>query len=124
MIKVDNKFYFVRTKQLNVRNFYKHMGIIPKTYMASIVYRLFEYFFGNAICLKKEYIEYYKKEFGTYAQYLSQKHNLFQGEIELFSNKNVYYKDLTSFPDLNLPEILREEDIKESIVSFEKEYTT
>ena len=88
--------------------------------MANVATRLYEYFYANSISLKKEYRKYYKQEFNTFGEFLSQKHNLFPFEIKCFLHKRSYYKDLSITPDLNIAELMNDEAISKAVLSFEK----
>lgn len=120
MLKIDEKLFFVKTAKLNKCNFRKYLGIKRKTYMNTVVIRLFDYHFANAISLRKEYRKYYRKEFTTFDSFLAQRHNLFPAEIEDFAQKRIFYKDLSITSDLNIVELMNDEIISKAFWAFEE----
>jgi len=92
--------------------------------MSHIANRLFEYYYANSTSLRREYRLYYKKEFETFNDYLMQKHNLLQSEIELLLHRKARYKDLTINSELYLDELMNDEAIHAAVTSFGKECST
>jgi len=117
---INEKIYFIKTKGLNKSAFRKYLGVRRKTYMDNVMVRLFSYYYSNATSLKKEYRKYYKKEFATFEEFLSQKHNLTPNEIERLL-ENAYYKDLSIVPDYDIAELMNDDTISSAVLSFAKE---
>lgn len=118
MIKIDDKVYFKKNMRFNKRAFLRTIGIRRKGYMSRVATRLFEYYFANSISLRKEYRKYYRKEFHSYELFLSQRHNLFNPEIELLKTGRGYYKDLSTSADPHISDLMEDESIRDAVLLF------
>lgn len=97
-----DEIYFQKSR----RNSYKAMMnffIIRKhTYFSYFFHRLYNELFCNSTNLYSEYKKYYKKEFESYNDFLLNKCNLFDYELNNFSNiKKIHHKNF-SFADDNV----------------------
>lgn len=111
--------YYKSCKALTKRAFRKYLKLGKNSYVSSIFDRMLDYFTDNAIKLYREYDRYYKKEFKTFKVFLEIKHNLPDDRIEMFCNKNSYYKRYDEMPEKNIDNIFYDnDDIKNLLFSF------
>lgn len=61
------------------------------SYAASIIEKKYETYFGNAVCLRKLYRKYYKKEFLAFNTFLAQKFCLLPNQISIFPTDKIFY---------------------------------
>lgn len=92
MIKIDNKIFFIRTKNMSKKKFLKQFYVKNNTYLYNLYCRLYSYIAGNAINLFKEYKLYYSKEYSTFKIFLSEHYNIPDNIIESFDNRKSFYK--------------------------------
>jgi len=93
MIDTGNYIFYNKNSIFKKSYFFNILGVISKSYIGSIISRIYDYYFINSRSLNKEYRKYYRKEFNTFEDYLNKKHNLFKYEIDKLNNKNVYYSE-------------------------------
>ncbi|OPY60241.1 MAG: hypothetical protein A4E56_02817 [Pelotomaculum sp. PtaU1.Bin065] len=123
MLKKNSEIYYIKSFGFNKNNFIKWFKVIRKSYMGSIIERLFDYYFSNSLSLYSEYRKYYRNEFDSFNKYLSCKHNLFPEEIEALSSKRLHYKNLLYEPDLNTTDLLEIEGFAYAFRTFREEYS-
>lgn len=121
MLKKNSEIYYIKSYKLNKNNFIKWFKVLKKSYMGSVIERIFDYYFSNSLSLYREYRKYYRHEFGSFDDYLSYKHNLFPNEIENLSSKKLRYKNLLNEPDLNTSDLLSIEEIAHAFRTFVEE---
>jgi hypothetical protein len=91
MIQIEDKIYFSKKNINSKRTIFRKLKIKPRSYIATIISRLYDYYFANAVSLEKEFHKYYKKEFRNFEVFLRNKHNLFDWEIKSLGRHNIYF---------------------------------
>ena len=105
---VDNHVFFIKRQRVYLRSMRRIFGVKNKSYAASIIERIYDYYCRNAINLFWTYRRYYKREFPTYIEFLEKKYNLFPHEVEHLESKLLHYKDLTFQPENNITSLFED----------------
>ena len=69
-------------------------GIKEKSYAGDVLHRIYHFYFGDAIDMKKEYRKYYKKEFPDFDKYLECHLNIPENIRCNFVDHSVFYVNL------------------------------
>ncbi len=115
---IDNHVFFIKKHNITLSGAYKFFGVKKKSYMGSIVQRIFDYYCGGSINLYATYRRYYRKEFPTYKAYLEKHFNLFPKEAEQLFSRNLCYKDLSFQSEINLTNLTEDLAISNTIKRF------
>lgn len=115
---IDNHVFFIKRHNVTLRGAYKFFGVKKKSYMGSVVQRIFDYYCGGSINLYSTYRRYYRKEFPSYKAYLEKHFNLFPKEVAPLISRNLYYKDLSCQPESNLTNLTEDLAISNTIKRF------
>lgn len=97
----------------SVRGLIKKYGIRYNSYAGEVIQRVFHYYFGDAINLKKEYRKYYMKEYAEFDKYLECHLGIPLNIRKTFSGTKVYYVDLDDKGDKIGDSFFYEENLKE-----------
>ena len=62
-----------------------------------------------------EYLLCYRKEYESYKQFLLEKYNLFECEVENIISWRLYCQDLSCAPDINVKNFLEYDEMKNAI---------
>ena len=60
---MNNEIFFKRTLRMSLNGAYRFFGVKRRSYAASIVERIYDYYCRDAKNLYFEYLVYYRKEF-------------------------------------------------------------
>lgn len=112
-----NEVFFMRTPRTTLNGAYRFFGVKRKSYAASIVERIYDYYCRGANNLFFEYLRYYRKEFSNFEAFLDQKYNLFPDEIASKKSLLLCHKSLAFEADGHVTDLLEDEAIK---VTFQK----
>lgn len=94
--------YFEKSSKNSSKAMMKYFNARKNTYFSYFFSRLYYELFCNSTNLYSEYKKYYKEEFESYEEFLLKKYNLFEYELNEFSNlKKLHYKNF-SFADDNV----------------------
>lgn len=115
---IDNHVFFIKRHNVTLRGAYKFFGVKKKSYMGSIVQRIYDYYCRGSIDLYSTYRRFYKKEFSSYTAYLEKHFNLFPEEIEQLNSRNLYYKNLSFQPESNITNLIEDLAIFNTIKKF------
>ena len=95
-----DEIYFQKTKNNSYKAMLKYFKIKKNSYFSYFFKRLNYELFCNSTNLYAEYKKFYKKEFNSYEDFLSKKYNLFDCELNRFSNlKKLCYKEFSYADD-------------------------
>lgn len=83
--KIPKKYYVM-----------KKMGVRRNTFAGNAVSRMYDYYFKDAISLKKEYKKYYRKEFDSAIKYIEEHFNMEHDLAVKLVNGNYSIKYCTS----------------------------
>lgn len=61
---------FEKRSVLSLKNLLKKYGVRGNSYAGEVLKRIYQYYFGDAVDMFKEYKKYYKNEFKTFDSYL------------------------------------------------------
>lgn len=86
----EDCLFFSKSKDFSKAKFFEIAKVKPKSYISSLVNKKYEHYFENALSLNLEYKSYYKKEFRSFNEYLNQRYCLFDNEIALFGDKEIF----------------------------------
>lgn len=104
-------FFFDKTRCCRKSKLLKKFGVKSNSYFGTTFGRLYDYYFGSAIDLKKEYIHYYKKEFDSFEKYLLSHFDFdFSISYRILQMSRPFYNQMLLRPEQNL-EILLEDSI-------------
>lgn len=107
-----NEVFFKRTPKISLSGAYCFFGVKRKSYAASIVERIFDYYCRGANNLYFEYLRYYRKEFSNFGAFLDQKYNLFPDEIASKKSLLLCHKSLAFEADGHITDLLEDKAIK------------
>lgn len=89
---IDEKIFVKKNIYMNKQNFINHFKVKRNSYLYNLYGRLYDYILGSTINLKKEYKKYYKKEYKSMREFLIEKYNLNNEQVENYCNRNSFYK--------------------------------
>lgn len=116
---IDGQNFFIKKRSTTLRGAYKHFGVRKKSYMGSVVERIFDFYCHGAEKLYSTYQRYYKKEFPCFKAFLQGRFNLFSDEATALATKQTYHKDFRSQPENNVRCLLMDDPIiGSSVKSF------
>lgn len=118
-----NEIFFMRTPRMSLSGAYRFFGVKRKSYAASIVERIYDYYCRDANNLYLEYFRYYRKEFPTFTAFLDQKYNLFPNEIASRKSLLLCHKSLAFEADGHVTDLLEDEAIKVTFQKYIGEHT-
>ena len=101
---------------------YHFFGVKRRSYAASIVERIYDYYCRGANNLHLEYFLYYRKEFSDYESFLEKKYNLFSEEIEDKKSLLLCHKSLTFEADGHVTDLLEDKAIKNTFQKYMGEH--
>lgn len=104
-------FFFIKSPKISRLGIHLYFGAKPKSYVGRIVDRIYDYHFLGARNLKFEYIQYYRKEFPTYLEFLKRRFNLTSEESKMLNSYLAFYKDLKFNSDSDVPLLLEDENL-------------
>jgi hypothetical protein len=93
IIDTGRYIFFNKSSRLKKSYFFKNLAVRPRSYIGQLMSRIHDYYFKNSLLLKKDYKEYYVKEYSSFEDYLDKKHNLFQNEISELNYNIAYYSE-------------------------------
>lgn len=114
---MNNEIFFKRTLRMSLNGAYRFFGVKRRSYAASIVERIYDYYCRDAKNLYFEYLVYYRKEFSNFESFLGQKYNLFLDEIKDKKSLLLCHKSLDFEADGHVTDLLEDESIK---LAFQK----
>ena len=117
-ILIDNKIYFIKTKNMGKSNFIKKFCVKKNSYYYKLYSRLYDYIIGENNNLYREYKRYYKKEFASYDEFLLEHHNIPKAILNNFNNKCSYYKYKDTGNEQPLYCLIQNEKIKKMVNEF------
>lgn len=117
-VSFDGKLYYVKKFYMNKTIFLYYLGVKSKSYMGSVFARVFDHYFKHSINLYSDYMQFYKKEFNSFEDYLEEKHNLLANEIKIFNNENSYCKFYGNKYRWNIEQLFHDEEMKEEMWKF------
>ena len=117
-LMLDDKFYFIKNNNMKKKDFLKLFYVKKNSYFYQLYSRLYDYIVGKSINLYNEYNKYYKKEFSTFREFLSEHHNIPEKLIMNFDNKNSYYKYKDIGNEQPLFCLMQSNDIKKIVNEF------
>lgn len=94
IIKVNGYCFFDKKNIGSKRKMQKYFGVKNKTYAGNIIERVYYYYFGNAINLKKYFKRYYSQEFQSFEEFLIYRLNLSNEFARKIADKNLYFTNL------------------------------
>lgn len=115
---MNSDIYFKRTPQISLLGAYWFFGVKRKSYAATIVERIYDYYCRGANNLYLEYLLYYRKEFKDFSEFLDKKYNLFPNEINEKKSLLLCHKYLSSEADGNVTNIVEDESIKNTLQRY------
>ena len=110
-------FYLWSPKMLRT-GAYRFFGVRPKTYAARIVDNIYDFYIAGANNLRWQYFRYYKKEFRTFQEFLSERYNLYPWEVERINSWRGFVKELKYEPNLYLDELVQDEKISALVKKY------
>ena len=122
-MKIGSKVIFqkgLKTSRIGVYHFF---GVKRKSYAGSIVTRIYDYFCGGSKSMYLEYLMYYRKEYSSFKEFLVDKYNLFEPEVDKIISWRLFCKDLSSTPDTNIRDFLEYDDMRNAIEKWLGENT-
>lgn len=69
-VQYGDYIFFERKVVGSVRNLISRYGVKSNSYAGEVIKSLYYYYFGDAVCVNKEYIKFYKNEFLDLDTYL------------------------------------------------------
>ena len=117
-MKIGTVIFYKKGLKTSPIRVYHFFGVKRKSYAGSIVKRIYDYFCGGSKCLYLEYFLYYRKEFHSFKEFLIDKYNLFEPEVEELNSWNLFSKDLSFTPDTNIREFLEYDDMRNAICKW------
>lgn len=122
-MKIGSKVIFqkgLKTSRIGVYHFF---GVKRKSYAGSIVKRIYDYFCGGSKSLYLEYLIYYRKEYSSFKEFLVDKYNLFEPEVDKIISWRLFCKDLSFTPDTNINDFLEDDNMGKAIIKWLGENT-
>ena len=119
---MDNEVFFKKTPGMSLVGAYRFFGVKRKSYAASVVERIYDYYFRGATNLHLEYFLYYRKEFANFRTFLEQKYNLFPEEATCKKSLLLCHKSLAFEADGHITDLLEDEAIKVALQKYMGEY--
>lgn len=89
---IGDLVFFSKTIFTNKFSFISRFHVKYGSFLYGLYGRLYIYLLGNGINLYKEYKKYYRKEFNNMEDFLIERYNLSEKQVEYFCNKHSYYK--------------------------------
>ena len=114
-MKIGTLVFYKKSFKTSPIGVYHFFGVKRRSYAGSIVKRIYDYFCGGAMNLFLEYLLCYRKEYESYKQFLLEKYNLFEYEVENSISWRLYCKDLSCTPDINVKDFLEYDEMKNAI---------
>lgn len=114
-MKIGTLVFYNKSLKTSPIGVYHFFCVKRRSYAGSIVKRIYDYFCGGAKNLFLEYLLCYRKEYESYKQFLSEKYNLFEYEVENILSWRLYCKDLSSTPDISVKDFLEYDEMKNVI---------
>lgn len=115
--------FFKRTPRMSLIGAYCFFGVKWKSYAATIVKRIYDYYCKGANNLYLEYIMYYRREFDNFEVFLEKKYNLFPSEIDQKKSLFLCHKTLSFEADGYITNIVEDEAIKNTLMRYLGENT-
>ena len=118
-LQFGDYFFFVKKPIITSKYwFLRKLKIKKGSYIFITFSKIYDFFCNHAINLQKEYEKYYQKEYTSFEEYLRQKHNLFDDEIECLKNQNSYYKNIKICPNWNALGLFYDDRFVEIFANF------
>ncbi|MBQ7940127.1 MAG: hypothetical protein IJ281_07100 [Clostridia bacterium] len=114
-MNIGTLYFYKKSFNTSSVGVYHFLGVKKNSYAGSIVKRMYDYFCGGSNNLFAEYFMYYRKEFGSFEEFLVSKYNMFEGEAKKMASWRLFCKDLSSTPDTNIKDFLEHDDMREII---------
>lgn len=112
---MGSDIFFKRTPRISLLGAYWFFGVKRKSYAATIVKRIYDYYCRGANNLYLEYLLYYRKEFDDFAEFLDKKYNLFPNEISEKKSLLLCHKVLSFEADGHITDIVEDESIMNTL---------
>lgn len=116
-MQIGNYVFFIKTRKISLSRAYKHFGVKRKTYMGSVVKRIYNYYCTGADNLFLTYLIHYRKEYQSFREYLEKHFNLFPDEIEKVNSWRLHGKNLELQPENNMQALLDDAEIKKQLMN-------
>ena len=117
-MKIGSKVIFqkgLKTSRIGVYHFF---GVKRKSYAGSIVTRIYDYFCGGSKSMYLEYLMYYRNEYSSFKEFLVDKYNLFEPEVDKIISWRLFCKDLSFTPDTNINDFLEDDNMGKAIIKW------
>ena len=114
-MKIGTLLYYKKSFKTSPIGVYHFYGVKRKSYAGSIIKRIYDYYCGGSKNLYLEYLLCYRKEFHSFKEFLIDKHNMFEPEVEKMASWRLFCKDLSSTPDTNIRDFLEYDDMRNAI---------
>lgn len=106
--------FFDKSHCCNKSKLLKELGVKPNSYFGTTFKRLYDYYFGSATDLKKEYIHYYKKEFDSFEKYLLSHFDIsYSISNQILKMSKPFYNHMYNRPEQNLETLLEDPILKD-----------
>lgn len=115
---MKNDVFFKKTPRMSLIGAYHFFGVKRKSYAASIIERIYDYYCRDANNLYVEYFLYYRKEFTSFDDFLSKKYNLFLEEIEEKRSLLLCHKSLEFEANGQIDVLLEDETIRDTFERY------
>lgn len=115
---MSKDIFFKRTPQISLIGAYSFFGVKRKSYAASIVRRIYDYYCRGANNLFLEYMRYYRKEFPDFKTFLDKKYNMFPEEIEQRKSFFLCHKSLSFEADGHVTDLLEDMAIRATLQKY------
>lgn len=94
-VKFDRYIFFDKKQIGTINRMLRHYGVRKNSYAGGVIVRLYNYYFGNSIDVKKEFKKYYYKEYDkNYNEYLQCHFDMPERLSSVISKSKVFYVDL------------------------------
>lgn len=117
-LKFNNFLFFNKGEVGTRRRLLRRYKIKANSYAGKVISRIYNFYFGNAINIKRDFFRYYKKEFKTCEEYLICKFNMPEDLAKRVCNEKRYYVDLSWKGDQVGHEFSHNDKLKEQFWSF------
>ncbi len=91
-VYIEDKVFFNKSVLINRFTFINLFHVKYNSYLYNLYSRLYDYILGNCINLYKEYKKYYSGEFANMREFLIERYNMNDEQLNMFCHKKSYYK--------------------------------
>ena len=115
---MSNDFFYKKTLRMTLNGAYRFFGVKRKSYAATIVERIYDYYCRDSNYLYLEYLIYYRKEYSNFDAFLEKKYNLFPKEIERNRSLLLCHKSLSFEANGHITDLLENPEIRNTIRKY------